>query len=79
MPVAAIKSLRFALLNLWFLRPGHSALYGLITPKTHQTMVSREVDDVVRVGVEFKTSYRRFIDVAGRGENWNGVGRGKRF
>ena len=32
-------------------------------------MVSREADDVVRVDVEFKTSNRRFIDVAGRGEN----------
>ena len=29
-------------------------------------MVSREADDVVRVDVEFKTSYSRFIDVAGR-------------
>ena len=42
-------------------------------------MVSREADDVVRVDVEFKTSYGRFIDVAGRGENRNGVGRGKKF
>ena len=30
-------------------------------------MVSREADGVVRVDVEFKTSYSRFIDVAGRG------------
>ena len=42
-------------------------------------MISREADDVVRVDVEFKTSYSRFIDVAGRGENRNGVGRGKEF
>ena len=50
------------------LRPGHTALYGLITAKTRQKVVSREADDVVRVDVEFKTSYSRFIDVAGRGE-----------
>ena len=41
----------------------HSAL--------RQKVVSREAYDVVRVDVEFKTSYIRFIDVAGR------VGRGK--
>ena len=50
------------------LRPGHTALYGLITAKTRQKVVSREADDVVRVDVEFKTSNSRFIDVAGRGE-----------
>ena len=50
------------------LRPGHTALYGLITAKTRQKVVSREADDVVRVDVEFKTSYSRFIDVAGRRE-----------
>ena len=50
------------------LRPGHTALYGLITAKTRQKVVSREADDVVRVDVEFKTSKSRFIDVAGRGE-----------
>ena len=50
-------------------------LYGLITAKTGQKVVSREADDAVRVDVEFKTSYSRFIDVAGRGENPNGVGR----
>ena len=42
-------------------------------------MFTREADDVVRVDVEFKTSYSRFIDVARRGENRNGVGRGKKF
>ena len=42
-------------------------LYGLITAKTRQNVVSRKADDVVRVDVEFKTSYSRFIDVAGRG------------
>ena len=42
-------------------------------------MVSREADDVVRVDVEFKTSYSQFIDAAGRGENRNGVGRRKKF
>ena len=52
------------------LRPGHTALYGLITAKTRQKVVSREADDVVRVYVEFKTSYSRFIDVAGRGEKY---------
>ena len=36
--------------------------------KTRQSVISREADDVVRVDVEFKTSYCRFIDVAGRGE-----------
>ena len=50
-------------------RPGHTALYGLITAKTRQKVVSRETDDVVRVDVEFKTSCSRFMDVAGRGEN----------
>ena len=50
------------------LRPGHTALYGLITAKTRQKVVSREADDVVRVDVEFMTSYSRFIDVAGRGK-----------
>ena len=49
------------------LRPGHTALYGLITAKTRQKVISREADDVVRVDVEFKTSYSRFIDMAGRG------------
>ena len=50
------------------LRPGHIALYGLITAKTRQKVISREADDIVRVDVEFKTSYSRFIDVAGHGK-----------
>ena len=50
------------------LRPGHTALYGLMTAKTHQKVVSREADDVVRVNVKFKTSYNQLIDMAGRGE-----------
>ena len=45
----------------------HSAL-RLDHGQTRQKVVSREADDVVRVDVEFKTSYSRFIDVAGRGE-----------
>ena len=53
---------------LIFLRPGHTALYGLITAKTRPKVVSREADDVGRVDVELKTSYRRFIEVEGRGE-----------
>ena len=36
--------------------------------KTCQKVVSREADNVVRVDVDFKTSYSWFIDVAGRGE-----------
>ena len=36
------------------LRPGHTALYGLITAKTRQKVVSREADDDVRVDVEFR-------------------------
>ena len=32
---------------------GHTALYGLITAKTRETVVSREADDVVRINVEF--------------------------
>ncbi len=61
----------------WSERPGHTARYGLMTPKPRQKVVSREADDVVRVDVEFKMSYCRFIDVAGRGEKKsNGVGRG---
>ena len=36
--------------------------------KTRQKVVSHEAEDVVHVDVEFKTSYSRFIDVAGRGE-----------
>ena len=36
--------------------------------KPRQKVVSREADDVVHVDVEFKTSYSRSIDVAGRGE-----------
>ena len=63
----------------WMLRPDHTAPYGLITTKTRQKVVSREADDVVRVDVEFKTSYSRFIDAAVRGGNRNGVGRGKIF
>ena len=55
-----------ALFPVW--RPGHTALYGLITAKTRQKVVPREADDVVRVDVEFKTSNSRFIDVVGRGE-----------
>ena len=58
----------FRVVILSILRPGHTALYGLITAKTRQKVVSREADDVVRVDVEFKTSNSRFIDVAGRGE-----------
>ena len=58
----------FPLDMIAMLRPGHTALYGLITAKTRQKVVSREADDVVRVDVEFKTSNSRFIDVAGRGE-----------
>ena len=50
------------------LRPGHTALYGLITAKTRQKVISCEADDVVRIDVEFKMSYSRFIDVAGRRE-----------
>ena len=49
-------------------RPGHTALYGLITAKTRQKVVSHEADNVVQVDVEFKMSYSRFINVAGRGE-----------
>ena len=36
--------------------------------QNRQKVVFREADDVVRVDVEFKTSYSRSIDVAGRGE-----------
>ena len=64
---------------LTYLRPGHTALYGLITAKTRQKVLSREADVGVLVDVEFKTSYSRFIDVAGRGENRNGIWRGKKF
>ena len=39
----------------------------------------READDVVRVDVELKTSYSRFLGVAGHGENRKGVGRGKKL
>ena len=49
-------------------RPGHTGLYGLITAETRQKVISREADDVIRIDVEFKTSYSRFIDVTGRGE-----------
>ncbi len=34
-------------------------LYGLITAKPRQKVVSREADDVIRFDVEFKTSYSR--------------------
>ena len=61
------------------LRPGHTALYGLITAKTRQKVISREADDVVHVDDEFKMSYSRFIDVAWRWKNGNSVGRGKKF
>ena len=47
--------------------------------KTHQKVISREADDVVRVDVEFKTSYSRFIDWQDAGRNRNGVGRGKKI
>ena len=43
----------------------HSAL-RLNHDQTRQKVVSREVDDAVRVDVEFKTSYSRFVDVPGR-------------
>ncbi len=39
--------------------PVDTALYGLITAKTRQTVVSLEADDVFRVDIEFKTSYSR--------------------
>ena len=62
------------------LRPGHTVLYGLIAAKIRQKVVSHEADDVVCVDVKFKMSYSQFIlDVAGRGKNRNGVGRGKKF
>jgi hypothetical protein len=44
-------------MNILFLSPGHTALYGLITAKTRQKVISREADDV-----EFQTSYSRFIE-----------------
>ena len=43
-------------------------LYGLITAKTHQKVISREADTVVHVDVEFKMSFSWFIDMAGRME-----------
>ncbi len=46
-------------------------LYGLITAKIRQRMVCREAHNVVRVSVDFQTSYTRFIDVAGRGKSLN--------
>ena len=48
----------------------HSAL-GLNhgqNPSKSDLPWSRRVDDVVRVDVDFETSYSRFIDAAGRGE-----------
>ena len=56
-----------------------SALYGFITSRTRQKVVSCEADDVVHVDVEFKTSYGWFIDVVGRWKNRNGVERGGKF
>ena len=50
------------------LKPGYIALYGLITAKTCQKVVSRKADDVLRVDVELKTNHGRFIDMAGRGK-----------
>ena len=50
------------------LKPDHTALYGLITAKTRQKVISRDADNVVCVDVEFNTRYGRFIDVAGRRE-----------
>ena len=50
------------------LKPGHTALLRLNHTEIRQKVVSCEADDVVRVDVVFKTSYGRFIDVAGRGE-----------
>ena len=55
------------------LTPGHTALYGLITAKPRQKFVSREADDIVRIDVEFKTSYSWFLDVAGREEIFFGM------
>ena len=49
------------------LRPGHTALCGLIMATARQKVISREADDVVLVDVEFKTSNSWFIDMAGRG------------
>ncbi len=42
--------------------------YGFITAKSRLKVVSREADEVVRLDVEFKTRYSRFIDAAGRRE-----------
>ena len=61
------------------LKPGHTALYGLIMAKTLQKVVSREADGVVRVDVEFNTSYGRFIDVAGCGEKSEKVSNCSKF
>ena len=41
-------------------------LLCLITAKTRPKVISRGEDDVVRDEAVFKTSYGRFIDVAGR-------------
>ena len=76
-PVIGEYKCVLSLVCMW--RPGHIALYGLITAKTRQKVVSRKADDVVRVDVEFKASSGRFKDMAGRGENRNGVGSVKTF
>ena len=52
-------------MDFFHLRSRHTALYCLITANTRQNL---EADDVVCVDVEFKKSYSRFIEVAGRGE-----------
>ena len=50
----AVISIAFFLWVFSTLKPGHTALYGLIIAKTCQKLVSFEADDVVRVDVEFK-------------------------
>ena len=49
------------------LSPGQTALYGLITAKTRQKVVSRETADVVRVEDELQSC-------CGRGRTWGKIG-----
>ena len=62
------------------LRPGHTALYGLITAKTHQKVVSRVKQTMLSA---LMSSLRRatvdLLTWQDAGKNRNGVGRSKKF
>ena len=61
------------------LRPGHTALYGLITAKTRNKMVSCEAGDLFALMSSLRRATVDLLKWQDTGKNRNGVGRGKKF